>query len=93
MSAWHITVPVLTSAHLTLATSMKLVNNLIDDAVVAPYDAGMFLWVGADPIPEGLPLDLQGLLMWGQSLGYEWVRLDSCGCEFGDLALYKDTWS
>lgn len=93
MSNWEILVPVLTSAHLTLATSMMLANGEIDSAVVAPYDEGMFLWVGHDPIPDDMPPDLQAFVSWAQQRGYEWVRLDAIGGERPGLPTYKDTWS
>ena len=93
MNNWIMHVPVLTSAHLTLATSMLLANGEIDSAVVAPYGEGMFLWVGCSPIPDDMPTDLQAFVLWAQQHGYEWVRLDAIGTEFAGLHTYHDTWS
>lgn len=93
MKGWVMPVPVLTSAHLTMATSMMLANGKIDSVVAAPYDEGMFLWVGHDPIPDDMPPDLQAFVLWAQQCGYDWVRLDAIGTEHPGLATYKDTWT
>lgn len=85
---WTMTIPVLSTRHLTQATYTLLESGTYPWFLVALYDCGLFLYVPGDDQPETEYPEIGAIFVWARQQGYTWVRLDSVGSEV-DLPLYE----
>ncbi|WP_049098125.1 hypothetical protein [Burkholderia cepacia] len=85
-----ITIPVISTAHLTYATDQLLLN--LGDAnpwtAVAPYSEGLFVYVQSEDM-DGQPLELSHIFAWARKLNYQWVRIDADGDHVDGLPIYE----
>ena len=87
-----LTMPVISTAHLTPATARTLTELGYKNTwtVCATYLEGFFIFVPRDWPNRGLPPDLRDLFAWACALTPDtwWVRLDNDAATVSDLPIY-----
>lgn len=89
------TVPVISTAHLTQATGVKLTQDGDTNlwTVCAPYEHGWFLYMQSDltALDSDTPPDLLDLFKWAKTDGrnFDYVRLDCDAGAVEGLPLYN----
>lgn len=84
-SAWNMTVPVISTAHLPAESTPQMLGLLH-----AEYDDGFFIWIGDDPDNDWEKQVRDWMYENYPDSGSNWVRFDSLGVQV-DLPVYE--WS
>lgn len=96
---WIMTVPVISTGHLTPATRQELDETLNSDRVfdniyTVTFDTGWMFYNTEDPEileeDDSVSPDLLDILRWAYERGYEWVRVDADAGPVEDLPYYED---
>ena len=94
---WIMTVPVISTGHLTSATRQELDETLNSDRVfdniyTVTFDAGWMFYNTEDPdfLDGDVSPDLLNILRWAYERDYEWVRVDANADPVEDLPYYED---
>lgn len=93
--SWLMAVPVISTAHISVATEQML-EQLGDNhpyVHVAPYEFGWFISVleEFDDLERNakMPRDFVGLQRWARAQGYDWLRLDGSGDTIDGLPMFE----
>jgi hypothetical protein len=82
------TIPVLSTGHVSGATMESLGNAGVQCTTVATYMQGAFIMVPDAELCMGAPDDLLAVFDWARKHGYDWVRLDADGDTIEELPSY-----
>jgi hypothetical protein len=86
---WTITLPVVTTAHISRATCVALENRAAIAGVMesASYSHGFFVRFNFEPIDDMAKLlpDIAALRCWALRRKHDWVRIDADGDEVDGL--------
>ncbi|MFP3645164.1 hypothetical protein [Paraburkholderia sp. SIMBA_054] len=91
---WTMTIPVLSTAHLTLETRNELSNmsqfnaDLTGVNICAEYAEGYFAYFNQGDDPGHMSDNVNTLRNWAKANGHEWVRFDSVGDAIDELPQY-----
>jgi hypothetical protein len=86
---WTMTIPVLSTAHITPVTNDMLTAGGNPWILSAEYADGYFIYVpDEDDQAENYP-DLAAIFAWARKKEYTWVRLDNCGSDLDELPKYE----
>lgn len=100
---WEIRVPVISTAHIKLETSVYLdllsKSKLPQAMIVAKYPQGYFVSQLEDMYDLGaaelrvkyydVPAELLGILLWADNKLYRWIRLDRDGDVIKELPTFE----
>ncbi|MFW6855335.1 hypothetical protein ACODYM_29010 [Burkholderia gladioli] len=90
-----ITVPVLSTSHISIDTrnelsSMSQLNaDVTGVSVCAEYAEGYFVFFDQANDPGRMSDNVRDVRAWAQKNGFEWIRLDSAGDEVAELPKYE----
>ncbi|WP_321943958.1 DUF5983 family protein [Paraburkholderia tropica] len=87
-----LTVPVVSSGHLSISTRRELdrVQQDCPWTVVAVYREGWFMYAGEEHDDcDDTPPDLRAALAWARQAGHEWIRFDGAGPYVNALTRYE----
>ncbi len=94
--SWVLTVPVISTAHITEETNKLLIEkgDMLFWMTSATYEDGFFVSVPSDELSESWPKgqeppsDLAAVWAWARDNKFDWVRLDSSGDVIEHLPTY-----
>lgn len=87
---WMVSVPVISTHHLSQETGTVTLAKGFPWLPVAEYDTGFFVKVDKQECRfQEYPEDLRQVMRWAAALGFDWIRIDADGDDADGLPVYE----